>query len=216
MVEIALCLAVIGFALVAIVGVLPLGMQVQQENREETIASQDAAYFLEAIRNGALGLDLLTNYVEEIHQIRSTGVGGVQTNVFVYPADFTRGAQIIGLLSTPVSATNSFMEAYVRPLSGAASENGRDSQVEVGFRYGLFVQVVPFLSFYTNDLAPEFTQTLRTNMHEVRLVLRYPLLPNHTYGSGKQVLRALVSGKLEPNTNGFGYLFESASFHPLP
>jgi hypothetical protein len=216
MVEIALCLAVIGFALVAIVGVLPLGMQVQQENREETIVSQDATYFLEAIRNGAMGLDLFTNHVEEIHQVWSTSGGGMQTNVLVYPADFNRGARVIGLLSTPMSATNSFMEAYVRPLSGAASENGRDSQVEVGFRYGLFVQVVPFVGFYTNDLAPEFTQTLRTNMHEVRLRLRYPLLPNRTYGSGKQVLRALVSGKLEPNTNGLGFFFESASFHPLP
>src|SRR5688572_11872570 len=36
MVEIAICIAVIGFALVAIVGVLPIGMQVQKDNREET------------------------------------------------------------------------------------------------------------------------------------------------------------------------------------
>src|SRR5947207_7764407 len=35
MIEIAISLAVIGFALVAIIGILPTGMNVQKENREE-------------------------------------------------------------------------------------------------------------------------------------------------------------------------------------
>src|SRR5439155_14470507 len=61
MIEIAICLAVIGFALTAIIGVLPLGMNVQRENREETVVNQDASVFLNAIRNGELGLDDLTN-----------------------------------------------------------------------------------------------------------------------------------------------------------
>ena len=43
MIEIALCLAIIGFALVAIIAVLPRGLSVQQENREETIIGKDAA-----------------------------------------------------------------------------------------------------------------------------------------------------------------------------
>ena len=42
MIEIAISLAIIGFALVAILGVLPIGMSVQRENREETIINQDA------------------------------------------------------------------------------------------------------------------------------------------------------------------------------
>ena len=66
MIEIAISLAVIGFALVAILGVLPLGMNVQKENREETIINQDATVFLNAIRNGARGMDDLTNYVMAI------------------------------------------------------------------------------------------------------------------------------------------------------
>src|ERR1041385_4426805 len=66
MVEIAISLAVIAFALVAIIGVLPRGMNVQKENREETIINQDAAYFADAIRTGAHGLDDLTNYVYAI------------------------------------------------------------------------------------------------------------------------------------------------------
>ncbi len=66
MIEIALSLAIIGFALVAIISVLPLGMNVQKENREETIINQDASVFLNAIRNGARGMDDLTNYVMAI------------------------------------------------------------------------------------------------------------------------------------------------------
>src|SRR6266850_1734300 len=63
MIEIAICLAVIGFALAAIIGVLPLGMNVQRENREGTVINQDATIFLEAISKGARGMDDLTNYV---------------------------------------------------------------------------------------------------------------------------------------------------------
>ena len=63
MIEIALCLAIIGFALVAIIGVLPTGLNVQKDNREETIINQDAAVWMDAIRHGAQGYDDLTNYV---------------------------------------------------------------------------------------------------------------------------------------------------------
>ena len=57
MVEIALCLGVIAFALVAIIGVMPLGLRVQQENREDTILNQDATVWIEAIRSGWYGID---------------------------------------------------------------------------------------------------------------------------------------------------------------
>src|SRR5438046_10286780 len=66
MVEIALCLGVIAFALVAIIGVLPTGVRVQRDNREDTIINQEGLLWLEAIRSGAQGLDYLTNYVDTI------------------------------------------------------------------------------------------------------------------------------------------------------
>src|SRR6476660_3300331 len=50
MVEIAIAVAVIAFALVAIIGILPAGLQVQKENREDTLMAQDGTYFMEAIR----------------------------------------------------------------------------------------------------------------------------------------------------------------------
>src|SRR5580658_7427194 len=65
MIEIAMSLAIIGFALVAIIGVLPQGMDVQKDNRRETIVNQDANYLLQAIRGGAgtNGFNDLTNYI---------------------------------------------------------------------------------------------------------------------------------------------------------
>ena len=69
MVEIALALAVIGFALVAIIGVLPAGMSVQRDNRESTIVNFDANFLMDAIKSGTVGLDDLTNHVIVISNI---------------------------------------------------------------------------------------------------------------------------------------------------
>ena len=66
MIEIALCLAIIGFALIAILLVLPSGMNTQRDTREETVIGQDASILLEAVRAGALGLDDLKNHVYAI------------------------------------------------------------------------------------------------------------------------------------------------------
>lgn len=131
MIEIAICLAIIGIALVAIVGVLPLGMNVQRENREGTIINQDATVFLEAIRNGARGLNDLTNYVYAItnywteynassnYVAGNNGANGINNGysyttttiasgyytpagTFTTPAaTISNGTNIIGLLSTP-------------------------------------------------------------------------------------------------------------------
>ncbi|MSU35817.1 MAG: hypothetical protein EXS36_12080 [Pedosphaera sp.] len=76
MVELALCIAVAGIALVAIIGVLPTGMNVQKKNREETIINADAQYWLEAIRNGSIGLQDLTNYVDVIRITSSNNITG--------------------------------------------------------------------------------------------------------------------------------------------
>ncbi len=118
MVEIAICLAIIGIALVAIIGVLPLGINVQKDNREETVINQDATVFMENIRNGARGLDDLTNYVYAITNywtrynlngtvdVKSQNGYGFAAFSFVPPypptgSRLTNGANIIGLLGTP-------------------------------------------------------------------------------------------------------------------
>ena len=118
MIEIAIALAVIAFALVAIIGVLPIGMNVQRDNRAETIINHDATYWMEAIRSGAQGLDDLTNYTDQI-TVNGTNFENFYLNPGASPLVFSTGREIIGLLSTPGTGTNS---AIVRTLSGAATE----------------------------------------------------------------------------------------------
>jgi type II secretory pathway pseudopilin PulG len=119
MIEIALCLAIIGFALISILLVLPSGMDTQRQTREETIISQDASELLEAIRDGARGDDDLTNYVYAItnyygfYSAQGQFIGPIHINGYTYTAasinegsDYpgmylTNGLRIIGLLSTP-------------------------------------------------------------------------------------------------------------------
>lgn len=62
--EIALCIAVIAIALTAIIGVLPSGLNVQRQNREDTLVAQDAQFLLESIRSGAMAIPDLTNNVD--------------------------------------------------------------------------------------------------------------------------------------------------------
>jgi type II secretory pathway pseudopilin PulG len=64
--ELALCIAVVGIALTAIIGVLPSGLNVQKQNREDTLISQDAQFLMETIRSGALAIPDLTNQVDFI------------------------------------------------------------------------------------------------------------------------------------------------------
>lgn len=124
MMEIAICLAIIGIALVAIVGVLPLGLNVQKDNREQTVINQDATVFIEAIRNGTRGSDDLTNYVYLITNtwvfykadgtVGNKGVNGygytgssiVGASLATPPFPINNGARIVGLLSTPKYQNN--------------------------------------------------------------------------------------------------------------
>jgi len=159
LVEIAISLAIIGFALVAIIGVLPIGMNVQKENREQTIINQDATVFVDAIRSGARGLDYLTNYVDAITNVATdfnpdgtirngpvfygyTRTEWTINNVVQPPGyEIFNGHQIIGLLSTPkytywnvASQTvlrSNYITAYVRAISGLAAEKFPQDNLDV-------------------------------------------------------------------------------------
>jgi len=61
MAELALCIAVVAIAMVAIIGVLPLGLNVQKQNREDTIINQDAQILLDALKTAAVSGAPLTN-----------------------------------------------------------------------------------------------------------------------------------------------------------
>ena len=228
MIEIAISLAVIGFAMVAILGVLPLGMSVQRENREETIINQDANVLLSAIRNGVRGMDDLTNYVIAITNYvtqydRSGKSKPLNSNWYTpnnsSPAGFplTSGSRIVGLMSTPkyvpTPSVGGFYSNHVvacfRSLSGPASEKFPQNDAslqELAFSYRLIPEVVTFGTSYN---APGWgSANLQNNLHEMRLTFRWPLAKGIN-APGRQVFRTLVGGFLQ-ETN------EPARLRPNP
>jgi prepilin-type N-terminal cleavage/methylation domain-containing protein len=152
MVEIAICLAIIGIALVGIIGVLPYGMNTQRSTREETVINQDVATLLPIITQGMRGADDLTNYVYAITNYWTHYINGVAgtpnsngytlnnfsvSDSFFPSIKLTNGANIVGLLSTPEyiydnsnaapnlagsSGYSNHIIAYVHSLSGLATE----------------------------------------------------------------------------------------------
>ena len=170
MVEIALALAIIGFALVAIIGVLPAGLSVQKDNREQTVINLDAAYLMDAIRGGALGQDDLANYIIAITNTytfvslpgnvsqppavvwftrTNTSVNGM---LYSYSM-LTNGANIVGLLSTPKyvptpGATPGYyvdtVSADFRAINGPAMDQGlSQTSLDFAFRYRVNIEIVP-------------------------------------------------------------------------
>ena len=248
----SISLAVIGFALAAIVGVLPFGMNVQKENREETIINQDQSIFVNAIRNGEKGLDDLTNYVYAItNWVTEFGPGKpkpLYTLGYTYltssrdgttmspPFPITNGFRIVGLLSTPklvffdagkVSGFRSnHVVAYVRALSGNASEKfpqNNPSVQDLAFTYRMISEVFPYNEFErnwtnfndqsiagnTNEITTRsnfwmLTKTMQANLYDLRLIFRYPFLPNGKTGDGRLVFRTGASGSLQA-TNEAGF-----------
>jgi len=119
MVEIAICLAVIGIALVAIIGVMPTGLRSSKDSRHESIIEQDAKFFMEAIR-GMASSNMFPN------------VESIDGNAGPFQA-----REVIGRLSA-VGTHN----AIIRALSGPVTMQSTNSAV--GFRYLLTVKVAPF------------------------------------------------------------------------
>ena len=217
MIEIALSLAVIGFALVAILGILPIGMGLQKQNREETVVNQDASIFLDAIRNGAQGLDDLTNYVIAITNTVYNASSGALLNTYGYtttslPLPLNTGYRIVGLLSTPMFTgpnNSNRVVAYIRSMSGPASEKfpqKNSSMRDLAFSYRLMPQVSPI---HTPAVDPD----LQANLHELRLTFRWPLVDQTRgrVGPIQQSFRTMVGGTLQP-TNEFtpNYLSDPA------
>ena len=129
MIEIAIAIGVIGFALVAIIGILPAGLNVQKESHQDSTISQDGPFFLEAIRNGgptngpgtSTSLDFLTNYIESI-TITNTYITNntVFTNI-ITSNNPSSGQIILGMLSTPkypAEVTNYLSLALATNLPG--------------------------------------------------------------------------------------------------
>jgi len=168
MVEIAISLAIIGFALVAIIGVLPMGMSVQKDNREQTVINLDAAYLMDVIRSGSLGQDNLTNYIVSLtnSQVARTSSGPSWPVVYVFtPTNsnfpgvvLTNGATIVGMLSTPkyipianasplpgfAGFWSNSVTAVFRAINAPAVDQGlSQASRDFAFQYLVTVEIVP-------------------------------------------------------------------------
>jgi type II secretory pathway pseudopilin PulG len=262
MIEIVISLAIIGFALVAIIGILPTGMNVQRDNRQETIINQDASVFMNALRNGERGLDDLTNYVLAItnYAYLYRASGGVTPALSWYtrtgcavngnpaPYPLTNGYYIVGLLGTPkftqivynrngqlFSFVSNHTIAVFRSLSGPASEKPpqmNPTVQDLSMTYKLITEVSPYgTNFYsplwTNyaiggltaaDLVARsnymhIVKYFETNLHDVRLTFRWPMLPSGNSGPSRQVFRSMVSGPYTNDPPGSPFFFFQPNFY---
>lgn len=231
LVEIAIALGVIGFALVAIIGILPAGLEVQRDNRSETIVNQDATFWMEAIRNGATGVDDLTNHVENIQIVEWDDIFArtaiISSNYYTFqggPAGYLNGSNIIGLLTTRAANPRFEVRALVSSISGSASEKGPGSaDREVGFRYRMNVDI-----YTPGTNAPAFSEIsvnqpiveppngpgdilgpadVMEHLYEVRLSLSYPVVNENRLAPRRQVFRSSIARNLLQLTNQLPVLY---------
>ena len=203
MIELVICLGIIAFALVAIIGVLPVGINVQKDNREETIIVQDGLYWMEAIRSGATGLDNLTNHVDYIRIDETSNRAGYRWKPKVSGAGenhlfLAGGAEIIGLLSMPVQAdlvgplmvknwpqvdTQSgeynYIRAKVRAITGSAVDQAEFAR-DMAFSYRLTSEVRPVRTVedwmgYDGTVVGNVNRFRKLNFFEVKLTLEWPV-----------------------------------------
>jgi type II secretory pathway pseudopilin PulG len=218
LIEIAIAIGVIGFALVAIIGILPMGLEVQRDNRTDTILNQDGTFWMEAIQNGARGIPDLVRYVDRI-EISNTLSGQVS-----FPA-FNSSEQVIGLLTRQAVVTNEEVRAIVWAMSGPAAEKDPSpANRELSFKYRMAIHIEPgtnfaasFTTLATNPIPPLIPYWPVINpdplatLYHLRLTLAYPLsgkapqtdpeysVAMHRLTARRQSFRALVSREIETN-----------------
>lgn len=199
MAEIAIALGVIAFALVAIIGILPAGLQVQKDNREETIINQDARVLLEAIKTG--GRDVTSDLANFVVSVDGTNL----PDAAAFPNGFST-RDLIRFLSDPnMSHTNIFSA-----ISGGVASRGSD----FALRYQVVNHVLSPTQARLFGGAGEFTFSGLTNqIHDVRLRFAWPVKSDGTLGpeANRYVARALIAGL---HTNGV--MYEQQYYNPRP
>ncbi len=200
MVEIAISLAVVAFALVAIIGVLPRGLNAQRDNRTESTINLDAQYWMDALRSSSQGADELTNYVKAIH-INDNGTDVTFTFGSPGATTFSNGRDIVGLVSNPEPSANIRVDTVA--INGSAVEKtGPDSEVAFGYRMYVRIEAAKNVAL-TNAVVSETSlaenqQALKYLMREIysiRLEFAWPLV-NGRPGNGRQTYRNVVQGWL--------------------
>jgi len=183
MVEIAISIGVIAFALVAIIGILPTGLQTHRDNREDTIVNQDARVLLEAIKSA--GRDVTSDL----------GSFVVMTNGVAVPSGY-HTTNLVQLLSD-TTATNRIV---MNSIAGGVAMRGSD----LAFKYEIRSVVVP------SDLGGSaWSSANGFTAYEVRLRFAWPVSPigNVNSEANTYIVRSLVTGYRDP-TNSLIYAQE--------
>jgi hypothetical protein len=117
----------------------------------------------------------------------------------------------------PSFFTSNYVVAYMRALSGPAIEKSPQTNAivrDLAFRYRLICELTPFENWndgWVNFSVPGLTENeiitrsnawriarnKQGNLHEVRLLFRWPIKNNGDIGPSRQVFRTLVGGTLQ-------------------
>lgn len=221
MVEVAMSLAIVAFALVAIMGVMPTGLNVQRQNREETVIAQDGAFILEAIRQGAMAtnLSVLSNNLVFLEKTSLHAIGSTRTDYWTNNptiAPISTGELLLQLsrpraVETYRQTLIPLVDPYVLTNRVRARFNafgGNMTALLSGSTLDRFQYDVTFdIVRVTNSLATvtNFASTFMAgNLYSVKLTFRWPVLPNGNLGLGEKVMMTQINGRLQPmvyNTN---------------
>ncbi|HYE30454.1 MAG TPA: hypothetical protein VEH27_03425 [Methylomirabilota bacterium] len=236
MVEVALAMGVVVIAMVAILGILPAGMETQKENRDTSLVGDDAAIFMNAIRTGARGMDYLTNHVEEVFlvqkQVDRTGRLVSQLKKVSIGTRFRSGEEVVGSLmapairrpilpySQPSPYFRTNVQAIVRSINRSTVDR-RDANDPNIFRYRLTTELNPAQPLpnpYDSKASDTNIANLHTNemlfaansvanLHELRLTIEWPVYQvNNEWRVGRN--RKTYRTLLNGNvTNIAGYYF---------
>ena len=179
LIEITMAVAVIAFALVAIAGLLPLGIETQRDNRQNTIVNQDGTYLLEALRGGPRFDNELVSLLDLTQRF-----------------SFTNDADIIRYL-TRVGVNEL---TNMRSICGSAALRGATVQ-DFAMHYRVRSEVRPV----TTDSNLFYGTQLDANLYEMRLTLFWPLKGNGEVSDTphRQSFRTLASGQYDTNGNLF-------------
>ncbi|MBM3847169.1 MAG: type II secretion system protein [Verrucomicrobia bacterium] len=194
--EIAVSLAVIGFAIVAVLGVLPSGLNIQRDTRERTIVTQDAAYIIEAIRRGSMDtLSAQTNLVNRVDDMHIITIFQNLQTTDSYRVNrdwFPNDGEFIKRLAEPIRSYGPLSQISVRvlmrSLTGSAAEQGGNADYDrIMFKYYLTAEVVPVTSVdesvvYDSAALDPLERSYRdgqmrsmtNNLSELRLKISWP------------------------------------------
>ena len=203
MIEIAISIAIVGFALVAVIGVLPAGMNTQRDNREETMVNQDAQYLIEALTHGIKQNGYLSNVVSRIEWRDTNGIA-----FLAFGKPFFN-EQVIGLLSVRHGFKTNGSEvasahAVMRSMNGSATLGWSPtdtSSMDLALWYSVDVLIQPSVtavpSLSDPVLGNRMRNTLRANLHEMKVTFRWPSNPDGTIvGNNRLVFRSNIAGEV--------------------